>query len=127
MGDSVWEGENRTLFETPDINNYQPGQTVVRGKRICTTDMCIAQDVQQENKSAPLDCKNVVQVLHKRNLLPVAESIKLSPNGRFSSIKFKSTEIMQTFCTEGLKITQYISSLTINLNQNENHALLSPF
>ena len=89
---------------SPTINT---GKKVVRGKRTCTAD--------------------VAQVLRKRNLLRVAESIRLSPNGRFCSIKFKSTEIMQTFCTEALKIIQYISSLTINLNQNENHTLLSPF
>ena len=65
MGNSKWDGENRTLFETPDITNYQPWQTVVRGKRTSTVDMYIAQFVQQENKSAPLDRKDVAQVLHK--------------------------------------------------------------
>lgn len=107
MRDSVWYGENRTLFESPDISTYQPWRTVARGKRTCTADLCIVEDVQQENnKSAPLERKDVAQALHHRNVLRVAESIQLSLNGRLCSIKFKTKEIMQTFCTEVLSLAE---------------------
>ena len=42
----------------------------------------------------------------KRNLLRVAESIQISPNGRFCSIKFTTTQIMSIFCTEPLTISE---------------------
>ena len=74
MGETVWDGANRTLFETPDLTNYQPWHNVVRGERTCRADLCIAQDLQKEEKSAPLDRKDIAQVLHKRNLVRVAES-----------------------------------------------------
>ena len=25
MGETVWDGRNHTLYETPDLSNYQPG------------------------------------------------------------------------------------------------------
>ena len=54
MGDTVWDGANRTLFKTPKLKNYQRWRNVVRGKRTCTADMCLALDVQEENHTAPL-------------------------------------------------------------------------
>ena len=80
MGDTVWDGANRTLVKTPDLKNYQPWRNVVRGKRTCTADICVALDVQEENHSGPIDRKLIAQVLQKRNLLRVAESIQISPN-----------------------------------------------
>lgn len=106
IGDAVWDGQNKTLFKIPDLSNYQPWRQVVRGKRICTTDMCIAQDVQLENHSAPVDCKDIATALHKWNLLHQTESIQISPNGRFCSVKFQTTQIMQAYCTEGLTISE---------------------
>ena len=106
MGDAVWDGANRTLFKTPDLKNYQPWRSVVRGKRTCTADMCVALDVQEENHSGPIDRKHIEQALQKWNLLRVAESIQMSPNGRFCSIKFTTTQIVSTFCTELLAISE---------------------
>ena len=80
MGDLVWDGQNKTLFKSPDVSDYQPWRQTVRGKRTCTTDTCIAQDVQQENHSAPIDRKDIATALHKRNLLKQTESIQISPN-----------------------------------------------
>ena len=71
--------------------------------------MCIAQDAQQEQKSELLDRKDITQALHKINLLYVAESIQMSPHGRFCSIKFNTKEIMQTFRVEGLVISKNIT------------------
>ena len=68
-----WDGINKTLFKTPDLSNYQTWRNVARGKRTCTSDMCVAQDVQQENQSAAIDKKDITQVLHSRNLLRLAE------------------------------------------------------
>ena len=109
MGDTVWDGENRTLFESPDLSKYQPWRNFVRGKRTCTADWCITQDVQQEQHSEPLNRKNIAEALHKRNMLRVAESIQISPNGRFCSVKFITKELMQSFCTEGLVISDNIT------------------
>ena len=58
MGDLVWYGQNKTLFKSPDVSDYQPWRKTARGKATCTTDICIAQDVQQENHSAPIDRKD---------------------------------------------------------------------
>ena len=69
MGDTVWDGANKALCKSPDFSDYQPWRQVARGKRTYTADMCIAQDVQQENNSAPIDRKYIAQALHKRNLL----------------------------------------------------------
>ena len=71
--------------------------------------MCIAQDVQQEQQLERLDRKDIAQALHKINLLHVAESIQISPNGRFCSIKFNTKEIMQNFRIEGLVISKNIT------------------
>ena len=109
MGETVWDGENPTLFETPNLSKYQPWHNVVRGKRTCTANLCIAQDVQQEHHLESLDRKNIAEALHKRNMLRVAESIQISPNTRFCSIKFTTKELMQTFCTEGVVISGNIT------------------
>ena len=102
----MWDGPNRTLFKTPDLKNYQAWRNVVRGKRMCTADMCVALDVQEENHSGPIDRKLIAQALQKRNLLRVAESIQISPNVRFCSIKFTTTQIMSIFYTEPLTISE---------------------
>ena len=109
MGDIVCDGSNRILFKTPDLKNYQPWRNVARGTRTCTVDMCVALGVQEENHSGPVDRKLIAQALQKRNLLRVAESIQISPNGRFCPIKFTTTKILSTFGTE---------SLTISANNN---------
>ena len=101
-----WDGVSKTLFKTPDLSNYQPWRNVARGKRTCTADMCVAQDVQQENQSAAIDKKDIKQVLHSRNLLRLAEKIQISPNRRYCSVKFNTAQTMQTFCTEGLTISE---------------------
>ena len=88
MGDTVWDGVNRTLFKTPELKNYQSRRNVVREKWTCTADMCVALDVQEENHSAPIDRKLIAQALQKGKLLRVTESMQMSPNGRFCSIKF---------------------------------------
>ena len=36
---------------------------MVRGKRTCTADMCVALDVQEENHSDPIDRKLIVQIM----------------------------------------------------------------
>ena len=53
--------------------------------------------------------KNIAEALHKRNMLRIAESIQISPNGRFCSVKFTTTELTQTFCTEGQVISEIIT------------------
>ena len=100
------DGSNRILFKTPDLKNYQPWRNVARGTRTCTMDMCVALDVQEENHSGPVDRKLIAQALQKRNLLRVAESIQISPNGRFCPIKFTTTQIMSIFSTEPLTISE---------------------
>ena len=47
--------------------------------------------------------------LQKGNLLRVTESIQRSPNGRFCSINLTTTQIMSTFCTEPLTISENIN------------------
>ena len=84
------------------------GRTVVNRKRTCTADMCIAQNVKLEEKSAPIDRKDIVQALHRRNLLRLTESIQISPNGRFCFIKFSTKQVMETFCTEDLTQSENI-------------------
>ena len=66
MRDTVWDGANRTLFKTLDLNNYQPCRNVVRGKRTCTVDMCVALDVQEENHFGLIDRKLIAQALQKK-------------------------------------------------------------
>ena len=106
MEDTVWDGASRTTFKTPDLKNYKPWRNVARCKRTRTADMCVALDVQEENHSGPIDRKLIAQALQKRNLLRVVESIQISPNGRFCSIKFTTTQIMSIFCTEPLTISE---------------------
>ena len=106
MGDAVWDGANKTLFKSPDLSEYRPWKQTVCGKRTCTADMCIAQDAQQESKAAPIDRKDIAHVLHQRNVLRVTESVQISPNGRFCSIKFTTPQLMHAFCTEGLTISE---------------------
>ena len=79
---------------------------MVRDKRTCTADMCVALGVQEENHYDPIDRKLIVQALQKRGLLRVAESTQISPNGRFCYIKFTATQIMSAFCTEPLTISE---------------------
>ena len=81
-------------------------RNVVRGKRTCTADMCVVLDVQKENDSGLIDRKLIPYVLQKRYLLGVAESIEISPNGRFCSLRCTTTQIMSTFCTEPLTLSE---------------------
>ena len=67
MGDTVWDGANRILFKTPDLKNYQPYRNMVRGKRTCTADLCVALDVQEENHFGPIDRKLIAQALQKKS------------------------------------------------------------
>ena len=73
---------------------------------MCTGDMCVALDVQEENDSDPIDRKLIAQALQKRGLLRVAELTQISPNGRFCYIKFTATQTMSTVCTEPLTISE---------------------
>ena len=57
--------------------------------------MCVALHVQEENHSGPIDTKLIAQALEKRNLLRVAESIQISPNGRFCSINSRQPRLCQ--------------------------------
>ena len=66
--------------------------------------MCIAQNVQQETHDALIYRKDIAQALHKRGLLRSTYSIQISLNKRFCSIKFHTTQNMQTFFTEELTI-----------------------
>ena len=59
MEDTVCHGANKTLFKSPDLLTYQPWKEVVCGNRTCTADMCIAQDVQQQDLSTPIDRKDI--------------------------------------------------------------------
>ena len=52
-------GANKILFKSPDLLTYQPWKEVVCGNRTCTADMCIAQDVQQQDQSTPIDRKDI--------------------------------------------------------------------
>ena len=82
MGDTVWDGANRTLFKfkIPSLKNYQPWRNMASGKRTRTANMCVAPDVQEENHSGLIDRKLIAQALQIRNLFRVAESIQISPN-----------------------------------------------
>ena len=103
MGDTVWDGANRTVFKTPDLKNYKPWRNVARCKRTRTADICVALDVQEENHSGPIDRELIAQALQKRNLLRVAKSIQISPNGRFYSIKFTTTQIMSILTIDNIR------------------------
>ena len=96
----------KTLFKTRDLSYYQPWRNVARGKRTCTANMCVAQDVQQENQSAAIDKKDITQVLHSRNLLRLAEKIPNLSQQEVCSVKCNTAQTMQTFCTEGLTISE---------------------
>lgn len=108
MGDTVWDGKNHTLLDTPELSSYQPWQTVVRGKGTWTANMCIAQDVELEEKSVPIDKEDIAQALHERNLLRLTDFIQISSKGRFYSIKFSTKQVMENFCTEGLILSEDI-------------------
>ena len=108
MVDTVLDGQNHTLFDTPELSNYQSWQTVVRGKRTCTAGKFIAQDVQLEEESAPIVREDIVQVLHEIYLLRLTDFIQILPNGRFYSIKFLTKQVMEIFCTEGLILSKNI-------------------
>ena len=68
--------------------------------------MCVALDVQEDTHSGPIDRKLIARALQKRNLLHVVESIQISPNGRYYSIKFTTSQILSTFCTEPLTVSE---------------------
>ena len=87
--DTVWDGDNKTLLKSLDVSSYQPWRQVARGKYTCTANITIAQDVQLENHSAPIEREDIATALHKHNVLRQIESIQISPNGRFCSIKFQ--------------------------------------
>ena len=108
MVDTVLDGQNHTLFDTPELSNYQSWQTVVRGKRTCTAGKFIAQDVQLEEESAPIVREDIVQVLHEIYLLRLTDFIQILSNGRFYSIKFSTKQVMEIFCTEGLILSKNI-------------------
>ena len=55
---------------------------------------------------APLIENSLRKHCKKINLLRVAESNQISPNGRFCSIKFMATQIMSIFCTVPLTISE---------------------
>ena len=108
MGETVWDGQNRAIFDTPDLTNYQPWRNVVRGKHTCTGDICVAQDRHFEENSLPINRKNIATTLHKWSLLRLNKSIQISPNGKFCSIRFTMKSVMETFCTEGLVLSDIV-------------------
>ena len=67
--------------------------------------MCLALNVQEENHSDLIDRKLIKQALQKE-IFHVARIDSGSTNGRFCSIKFTTTQIMSTFCTEPLEISE---------------------
>ena len=112
MGETVLDGQNRAIFHTqdltPDLTNYQPWRNVARGKHTCIGDMCVPHDRHLEENSAPINRKDIASALHKRNLLRLTESIQISQNGRFFSIRFTMKSVMETFCTESLVLSDIV-------------------
>ena len=88
-------------------NSYKPWTFVVRGRSTCTANVFIIQEELINEKLQPLDYDDVARALHNRNLVRQTKVIQISSNEKFISIQFETSIMMETFCTERLKIQDY--------------------
>ena len=92
----------------PISANINPG-IMLSGAKEHAQPTCALLKMFSRNNIWSLLIERILQRHSTSEMLRVAESIQISPNTRFCSIKFTTEELMQTFCTEGLVISGNIT------------------
>ena len=90
-----------------EYNTYRPWIHAVRGRSTCTANIYHIQEELITEKLEQLDYDDIAKALHTRNLLRQTKVIHISSNKKFVSIQFNTSTMMETFCTEPLKIQDY--------------------
>ena len=104
------ETNDATDIDNPSINfmpSYKPWTLVVRGRSTCTSNIYHTQKELLDNNQPPITREHVAEALHNRNLLRQTKVIQISSNIKYLSIQFNTSQLMETFYTEPLKICDF--------------------
>ena len=88
-------------------NTYRPWNNVVRGRSTCTANIYHIQEQLINENLQPINSKDVVKAVHKRNLLRQTKVIQISSNIKYISIQFGTSTLMETFCSKPLQIDEF--------------------
>ena len=111
---------NNETNNTPQLNNdelhyedtYKPWTNVIRGRCTSTANIYdIKKELIDEN-IAPINCEDVANALHNKNLLRQTRVIQILSNIKYVSITFTTSLIIETFCSESLKIQNFSVKFT---------------
>ena len=111
---------NNETNNTPQLNNdelhyedtYKPWTNVIRGRCTSTANIYdIKKELIDEN-IAPINCEDVANALHNKNLLRQTRVIQILSNIKYVSITFTTSLIMETFCSEPLQIEDFSVKFT---------------
>ena len=87
--------------------SYKPWPVAVQGRSTCTSKIYHIQKELLDNNQLSITREHVAEALHNRNLLRQTKVIQVSSNIKYLSIQFNTSQLMETFCTEPLKIRDF--------------------
>ena len=111
---------NNKTNNTPQLNNdelhcedtYKPWTNVIRARCTCTPNIYDIQKEPIDENIAPINCEDVANALHNKNLLRQTRVIQISSNIKYVSITFTTSLIMETLCSEPLQIQDFSVKFT---------------
>ena len=108
--DHTKDNPNVDNDDTNYMQTYRPWTKVVRGRSTYTSNIYDIKKELIENNKPPINRDDIAQALHKRNLLNQTKVIQISSNIKYLSIQFETSQIMETFCTEPLTMSDTYST-----------------
>ena len=111
---------NNETNNTPQLNNdelhyedtYNPWTNVIRATCTCTPNIYDIQKESIDENIAPINCEDVANALHNKNLLRQTRIIQILSNIKYVSITFTTSLIMETLCSEPLQIQDFSVKFT---------------
>ena len=100
--DDVNDTTNIIKDKTNFTESYKPWTNLFRGRSTCTSNIYYIQRELINNDKPPINRDDIAQALQKRNLLRQTRVIQIFCNIKYVSIRFETSQLMETFCTEPL-------------------------
>ena len=97
----------------------RPWYHLIRGRSTCTANAYDIQHASKTKNKDPLNRKDIAHALHNRNLLHQTKVIQFSSNLKYISIQFNTSMVMETFCTNPLKVKNFSISLKPDFSKRQ--------
>ena len=105
----VWDGSNNTLHYDNDGNLgyndlYKPWLNVILSVKTATANINKTQKLLRQERKSMISYDNIAKALYMKGPLRNINTIQIASNKNFVSMKFKTQQLMETFCREGLLV-----------------------